>query len=305
MNFQAVGYYIIQPFFWVVSLLPFWLLHRLSDAMYLLVRLAGYRKTIIEKNLTHSFPNLNTKEIVSIRNRYYHHFCDLFVETLKLQSISENEIKRRMVFENTELVESYAKQNKDVIAVLAHYGNWEWIPAINLHVTPLGVEVYHPLKNKYMDRFMLKLRSKFGTSNFTMKSTMREILMLKRKNQRFIIGLISDQSPARVKIQYRTVFLNQNTPIHLGAEKIAKATGDPVVFLRVEKTGRSRYKATIIPVTDTPKATADYEITEQHVRMLEKQIVEKPEYWLWSHKRWKYSPNRLAIDAASLQVAHE
>lgn len=210
-----------------------------------------------------------------------------------------------MVFENLDLIEQYAAQQKDVIVVLAHYCNWEWIPSINLHVTPLGTEVYHPLKNKQMDKFMLNLRSRFGTLNITMKSTLREILTLKRKKQRFILGLISDQSPARVKIQYRTVFLNQNTPVHLGAEKMAKATGDPVVFLKVEKTGRSRYKATVVPITDNPKATSDFEITEHHIRLLEAQIIEKPEYWLWSHKRWKYSPNRLSIDAASLSVTNE
>ena len=153
-----------------------------------------------------------------------------------------------------------------------------------------------------MDRYMKELRSKFGSISFTMKATMREVIGLKRKQLRFVLGLISDQSPARNKIQYRTVFLNQNTPIHLGAEKIAKATNDPVVYLHVEKLARSRYKATVVPVSDQPKDSADFEITEKHVRMLEQQIIEKPEYWLWSHKRWKYSPNRLAIDVESLNT---
>lgn len=299
---QACLFYIARPFMWVLSVLPFWVLHWLSDVMYVLVRLVRYRKKIVETNLRFAFPAYSPEKLKAVRNGFYRHFCDLFFETMKLQSIGQKSIRKRMSFENLELIEKYAGQNKDVIVVLAHYGNWEWVPSINLHVTPIGAEVYHPLKNKYMDRFMLGLRSRFGTLNFTMKATTRQVLMLKKKQQRFVLGLISDQSPARVKIQYRTVFLNQNTPVILGAEKMAKMTNDPVVFLRVEKVKRSYYKATVVPVSEFPKETADFEITEKHMRLLEQQINETPEYWLWSHKRWKYSPNRTAIDAESLKV---
>jgi KDO2-lipid IV(A) lauroyltransferase len=297
---QALTFYLTRPFMYLLSLLPFWVLYGLSDLMYLVVRLVGYRRQIIDTNLRFSFPEKTKDELDTIRDKFYRHFCDLFVETMKVQSLSVKEIKKRMVFRNTEYCETIFAQNRDVIAVLAHYGNWEWVTSINLHVTARGVEVYHPLKNKYMDGFMLKLRTHFDTLNFTMKASMREIVKLKRMQQRYILGLISDQSPARNKIQYRSVFLNQNTPVHLGAEKMAKATNDAVVFLKMEKVKRGYYVIDIIPITENPKDAPDYEITETHLRMLEQQIIQRPELWLWSHKRWKYSPNRTAIDAESL-----
>jgi KDO2-lipid IV(A) lauroyltransferase len=296
---QSIGYYIARPFMWFVSVLPFWVLHLLSDLVFVLVRIAKYRQEVIDTNLRYSFPQKSETERIGIRNRYYRHFCDLFFETMKIQTISKRAISKRMVFTNLEMIEQYASQNRDAIVVMAHYCNWEWIPSINLHITPLATAVYHPLKNKNMDGFMLRLRSRFGNLNFTKEATLREIVMLKRKNQRFILGLISDQSPARVNIQYRSVFLNQNTPVHLGAEKIAKTTGDPVVYLHVEKVKRSYYQATFVPISDSPKVNSEYEITEAHLRLLEAQIEAKPEYWLWSHKRWKYSPDRTAIDTVS------
>jgi Kdo2-lipid IVA lauroyltransferase/acyltransferase len=302
MTIQALLYFLARPFMWLVSVLPFFVLHRLSDILYLLVRLVGYRKKVIDANLYYAFPEKGNKERARIRNAYYRHFCDLFFETMKLQSISVGAMKRRMAFDNLELIENYALQKRDVIVVMAHYCNWEWVPSVNLHITPVATAVYHPLKNKYMDGFMYRIRTRFGTLNFPKKATLREVVKLKRKQQRYILGLISDQSPARIHIQHRTVFLNQNTAVHLGAEKIAKTTGDPVVYLKVEKVKRSCYKGTFVPLFDNPKDTGDFEITEAHIGMLESQIMAKPEFWLWSHKRWKYSPNRTAIDAESLKV---
>jgi KDO2-lipid IV(A) lauroyltransferase len=299
---QALGFYLALPFMYLLSLLPFWVLFRLSDLMYLLVRLVKYRKQVIETNLKYAFPNKSQSEVKAIRNKFYRHFCDLFFETMKLQTISIKEMKRRMVFSNVEYLEEMFRQKRDVIAVCGHYGNWEWIPSINVNISAQGVEVYHPLKNKKMDAFMLKLRSRFHTLNFTMNATLREVIKLKRSNTPYVIGLISDQSPARVKIQYRTVFLNQNTAVHLGAEKIAQATNDVVVYFKMNKVKRGCYRVDVVPVTETPKSLAEFEITEKHVRILEQQIIERPELWLWSHRRWKYSPDRTAIDEQSLMV---
>jgi Kdo2-lipid IVA lauroyltransferase/acyltransferase len=299
---KAILFYIALPFIYLVSLLPFWVLYRISDVLYCLMLIVRYRNKVIIDNLRYSFPELSDNERRKIQNQFYRHFCDLIFETVKIFTISHKEIKKRVVLENFELLEKYNNEGRDGIAVVAHYCNWEWLTSFNLHLKAQGCEVYHPLKNPYMDRFMLKLRTRFGNFNFTMNATMREIIKLKRSNQRYVLGLIADQSPARVKIQYRTVFLNQNTAVHVGPEKMAIAFDDPVVFFKMSKLRRGYYKVSIIPVCEHPKQTKPNEITEAHIHILEQIIREQPQYWLWSHKRWKYSPNRTNIDLKSLTV---
>ena len=299
---RAILFYVTIPWVYLVSWMPFWLLYRLSDFLYLVIRLVKYRNRVIMENLRHSFPELSEGERLKIRNRFYRHFCDLIFETLKVVTISHKEIKKRVVLHNLELMDKYHQEGRDVIAVVAHYCNWEWLTSFNLHLKAQGCEVYHPLKNPYMDRFMLQLRSRFLNRNFTMDATLREVLKMKKANQRYALGLIADQSPAKVKIQYRTVFLNQNTAIHMGPEKMAVALNDAVVYFKMEKIKRGYYHVTIVPICEHPKQTAPHEITEAHVRILEQIIRKQPEYWLWSHKRWKYSPNRNAIDPQSLTV---
>ncbi|WP_245934900.1 lysophospholipid acyltransferase family protein [Breznakibacter xylanolyticus] len=299
---RAILYYITIPWVYLVSWLPLWLLYRFSDALYVLMRIVKYRNKVILENLRYAFPEKTEKERTIIRNRFYRHFCDLIFETIKVVSISHSEIKRRVTLENLEILEQYYTQGRDVIAVVAHYGNWEWLTSFNLHLQAQGCEVYHPLKNPYMDRFMLRLRSRFKNFNFTMDSTLREVLKMKKANHRYVLGLIADQSPAKVKIQYRTVFLNQNTAVHVGPEKMATALNDAVVYFKMDKTQRGHYNVTILPVCESPKQTQPHEITESHVRILEQIIRQRPELWLWSHKRWKYSPYRTAIDPSSLAV---
>ncbi|MCW3804206.1 lysophospholipid acyltransferase family protein [Plebeiibacterium marinum] len=283
------GVYIGLFFIKLIGYLPFWAIYLLSDLFYYIIKGIGYRKKLVYKNLRNSFPEKSEQEIKSIANKFYRHLSDIFLETFKLQSMSERQIRERVKITNTELINRYYDEGKDVIAVLGHYGNWEWIPSINLFVKCQGCEVYHPLKSKPYDQFMLKLRSKWGTLNFTMKLAFKSMLQLKRDRVRFIIGMISDQSPSRSKIQYQTQFLNQLTPVHLGTEKMAMKTNDPVVFVRFDKVKRGYYHMIIEPLVENPKDCKEFEITEIHTKHLEKIIIEKPEYWLWSHNRWKHA----------------
>ncbi|MCU4163513.1 lysophospholipid acyltransferase family protein [Carboxylicivirga caseinilyticus] len=278
---------------WLGCLLPLRVLYVFSDFYYLLIRLIGYRRSVIDENLKFSFPEKSAKEIKHIRNRFYRHFCDTFMETTKLQTISDIEMKQRVKFNNIELLDKAYDEGKDVIAVLAHYNNWEWIPSVNLHCKALGCDVYRPLKNKPFNAYMLKLRERWGNRNFTMKATLKEVIKLKQKNERFVLGLIADQSPGEPEIQYWTRFLNQNTAVLTGPEKIAKITKSPVVFFDMRKVKRGYYEVDIIPLVENPEETQPYEITEKYIRYLEKVIIDKPEYWLWSHRRWKYSEERI------------
>lgn len=279
-------------FLWLFSLQPLFVLYLYSDLFYHIIRLIGYRRSVINDNLRYAFPDKSKEELRDIRLRFYKGFCDSLIETIKLQNISEKAMKKRVSVKNVEYLNKLADEDKDVIGVMGHYSCWEWVPSINLHTKHLACATYRPLKNKVFDNYMLKLRSRWGNHNFTMRDTMREIVKLKRSNTRFLIGLIADQSPDRNKIQYWTQFLNQNTAVLLGPEKMAKSLKSPVVFLKMTRIKRGYYEIEVVPLVEKSEATQEYEITETHLKCLEEIIIAKPEDWLWSHKRWKYSEER-------------
>ncbi len=285
---QAVGFYLVYPLLWVLSWLPMFVLYRLSDFLFLIILIVGYRKKIINDNLSRAFPDKSPKDLRKIRLRFYRHFCDLIVETIVIENIPLEEMKFRLRAVNPEIIEEYLNEGKDIIAVLGHYGNWEWVPSINLSFQVAGISVYRPLKNPYFDRYMLRLRNRFGTINVEKKLTAREVIQHKRKNVRFVLGLICDQSPGKNELDYWTSFLGQNTPIILGPEKMARLTDAVVLFWDMEKIKRGQYQLSFIPFPGDVKTAEEFEITEWHVRMLERQIRKKPEYWLWSHRRWKH-----------------
>jgi KDO2-lipid IV(A) lauroyltransferase len=289
---NTISYYIWYPFIWLISWLPFRVLYALSDFLYWPVSLTGYRKKIILGNLEKAFPDKDECWRKDILHKFYRHFCDLFVETLKLQHMSKKTIKKRITFSNIEAIEDAYDKNLDVVAVMAHYGNWEYMPSINLHFKAQGFSVYRPLKSQGFDKYMLELRSRFGTQNVTMKNTLRKVVELRRSKTRFVLGLIADQSPARLEIQYWTKFLTQTTPILMGPEKIAKLTNGKVVFLKLSKPKRGHYHVDVIEYPGLVSEAEEHEITEWHVRQLENCIRERPELWLWSHKRWKYQDMR-------------
>jgi Kdo2-lipid IVA lauroyltransferase/acyltransferase len=285
---QGISFYMGYPFLWAMGLLPLSLLYRISDIFFLIVAAVGYRKKVINNNLKRAFPEKSNSEIKKIRLQFYRHFSDLFVETLVLQHISVQKIKKRVTIVNPEIMYECINQGRDSIAVLGHYGNWEWIPVASLTFDVVGASVYRPLKNKWFDRFMLNLRSRYKSINIPLNATAREIVKYKRANKRFVLGLISDQSPGKYELHYWTTFLNENTPVILGPEKMARLADAKVFYWQMKKIKRGRYQITFIPFPGEAKTAPEYEITEWQVRLLEEQIREKPEYWLWSHKRWKY-----------------
>ncbi len=281
-------YYLWHPLLWLISYIPFWVLYRISDLLYLLIRLIGYRRKVILSNLEKAFPEKSLHWRKKILRKFYRHLCDTFIEIIKLQHMSEKEIKRRITFSNTHIIDEASDRGEDVVAILAHYGNWEYCPSINLHFKPLSCSVYRPLKNKEFDKYMLNLRSRFGSDNVTMKNTLRHVLQFKKSNTRFVLGLISDQSPARKEIQYWTTFLNQPTPIITGPEKMARIMKGPVVYIKLSKLRRGYYHVDVVPYPGDVNTSGEHDLTEWHVRLLEESIRNRPELWLWSHKRWKY-----------------
>lgn len=284
-------YHIVYAILYLHALLPLRVLYILADILYVpLYYVIRYRLKVVRNNLKNSFPDKSKKELREIEKEFYHHFCDYFVETIKLLHISESEIRDRISFSNMDIVKDVMKDNKSCIMFLGHYGNWEWIPSITLEFTDgtlLG-QIYRPLKNKAFDELFLKIRSRFGSVSIAKNNTLRSILEFKKENKKVLIGFMSDQTPSLANIHYWTNFLNQDTPVYTGVERIAKKTGFSVTYLDVIKTGRGRYTCDVKLITADPKNEPEFAITEKYIREMEKTILRHPSYWLWTHKRWKH-----------------
>jgi len=280
-------------FLYLVSLLPFWILYGISNFIYVvLYYLIRYRRDVVRTNLKNSFPAMPEAERSAIEKKYYKYLGDLLVETVKMVTISGDSLRKRMKPTNPELVDHYFKKNKSIIAAAGHYCNWEMAAlAFGMLTEEKRIIVYKPLKSEVFDDFFNKVRSRFGAMLVAMKQTLRTMVALK-KELTFSV-LVSDQTPNRHEINFFTTFLNQPTAVFLGIEKLAKLIDAAVLFYRIDRVKRGYYTYTLVPLIDEPKLTADHEITEAHVRYLEQLINENPQYWLWSHRRWKYMPEDL------------
>lgn len=288
-SMKRVTYYVLLPFIYMISLCPFWLLYGLSDLLFLILYyLIGYRKKIVHLNLKNSFPNKTENEIIQIQKKFYRYLCDLSLETFKTLTISKKKALKHcyMTQESLKLLNDYFNQNKSVIIVLGHLGNWEWGGnAFSLQCKhPLYV-IYHPLTNPLFNNLIIQMRTRFGTRLIAMKDTFRQ--MTKIKNERSAIAFIADQAPSPENAHWMK-FLNQDTPVFKGTELMAARFNYPVIFINVEKVDRGYYavKATVT-IEEPGKMPAGF-ITEWHTRALEKEIVSSPQTWLWSHRRWKH-----------------
>lgn len=289
---MKITYYIAYALWYLLSLLPLWLLYFVSDLLFFpTYYLARYRRKIVRRNLTGSFPEKDLKEIVRIEKRFYHFFCDYIVETIKLFSMSEEQMKRRMVFKGVNhIVSAMEKEDKNFCFVyLGHYCNWEWIASLP-YWCPDDVkcgQIYHPLYNKAFDRLFLRLRNQFGGECIAMKETLRRIIEMKRAKQKCIIGFISDQAPKWNSIHHWCDFLHRETPVFIGTERIGKQVDALIYYADVKRTRRGYYLCEFKPLTHRPKEVPDYELTDRFTHLLEEMIKERPDFWLWSHKRWK------------------
>jgi KDO2-lipid IV(A) lauroyltransferase len=253
----------------------------------LFLRLIAYRKKVILANLKNSFPGHSDAQLLKIKTLIYNHLGQLIAEGIKAISINDKEIEKRVEIVNPELVQTYLDQEKDVIMVLGHYGNWEWaLLATSKHFEQELVGIYKPLSSIFWDQKLKKIRAKFGATLISMKDSYR--YLIKHNNRPKIIGIIADQTPSKDELNYWTNFLNQDTAVFLGTEKIAKKLNCPVIYTHIEAQERGKYKISYQLITDNPLNHMEGEITNLHTRLLEDKIKEKPQYWLWSHRRWKH-----------------
>jgi KDO2-lipid IV(A) lauroyltransferase len=244
---------------------------------------------VIDTNLKNSFPEKTDKERAKIRRDFYHHLCDVFLETFKLLHISNKSIIKRCKFTNPDFADKFFDQGIGVVNVMGHKGNWEWVSALPIWNDKFTfLPIYKPLHNKVMDKMYYDIRSHFGCKPVSKKEFLRVMLRNKVNKNPTLTGFIGDQTPTKKNIHYWTNFLNQDTPIFIGIERVAKKMGQPVFFTKMIKLKRGYYEVEMILITENPKETDEFEITEKHTRMLEQCIIEEPHTWLWSHKRWKH-----------------
>ncbi len=255
---------------------------------FLLYRVAGYRKKVICDNLKNSFPEKTAKERKAIRKKYYRNIADIFLETLFILQIKKEEVSRYVSVENRELLDRYIRQGRDIALLSGHYGNWEMIALLVPQFDIKSLAIYKPVQNKHFEKLMKDIREKFGTEAVPMKQIFKYLVRYRREKIPTITLYITDQTPNIADIEYTTTFLNQKTPVFLGPEKIAKKWDHAVVYAHLQKLGFARYSIRFELVTDKAKKEPPFAITGKHTRMLEQDIRNKPEYWLWSHRRWKY-----------------
>ena len=278
-------YLIIIP----ISLLPFPLLYGVSNFLYFMIFVIfGYRKKVVVDNIRRSFPEKTEKEQKDICKKFYRHFCDLVVESLKTFTISNKQVLKHVTCKNPEAINKYFEQKRSVIIAGGHYNNWEiFAVAIDAIIKHDTIGIYTPLSNKYFDEKMRKTRSKYGL----LMISSRKVKYYFDEHIKDITATIFaiDQSPSNPKSCYWTTFLNQETGVLFGTEKFAKDYNYPIVYCRINKEKRGYYSFEFFDVTDKPLETAYGEITEKVTQMLEKDIKENPQYWLWTHKRWKHT----------------
>ena len=287
---QLLAFVLIYPILWLISILPFTIFYKLSDFIcFLIYRIFKYRKKTVRANLALALPHLSEVERKVIEKKFYSHMCDLFLEMIKTITISDAEIRKRFTFTNIEIIEEYEQKNKSVILMCAHYASWEWLVVISKYINFRSFGIYKKVNNKYFDNLANKMRQRL---NAELVETKKSIALMEENEKNGIkafYGFASDQSPQLDRAKYWDDFMGINVPVYTGAEMLAKKLDFNILFVKVEKVKRGYYQATLCPLVENPRSIPDYEISSLFLKEVEKQILEKPEFYFWTHKRWKHA----------------
>lgn len=290
--FRRIGYKLGDGGMWLLSHLPLGVLYPFGFAMYgLLYYVVRYRRKVVMKNLTESFPEKTREQLRETAKDFYLNFADYMVETIRLGGMSEREIRSRITYEDLEIVERYLEEKRPVVAYFSHCFNWEWVTSLGVVADVEGSErsqVYRPLKSKWMDAYMLRIRERFGARCYAKATVFRELLRRRKEGVTTFTGFMSDQKPSHNDPGYITMLLNHPTAMITGTATVAQKLGAAVVYFDMTKLHRGRYHVRIVPIADDASAMAPDEITERYTRLLESNIRRQPSIWLWTHKRWKH-----------------
>lgn len=286
---KLVTYLIIYPLILIISYLPFKLLYFLSDiTYYLLYYVIRYRRKIVRFNLEISKVAKSKNDLVRIEKEFYRHITDVFFEMFKFYGISSEEIKKRFYLENAEIIDDLAKKKKNVMFMATHYGGFEWFLSIGHHVPHHPFAIYTPLTNKHLDSLVRKIRLKHGSKLISRYETSNYINKQIKEQKLFLYGMAADQSAQIRSITYWRHFLGVKVPVFTGSERIAKEHDIPVVFGKMVKIKRGYYKVVIEMISEFPRTYKDFDITDIYIDKVEKQIRENPEYYFWTHNRFKH-----------------
>lgn len=288
---DKLSYGILYSWVKIHAILPMRILYILSDIFYVFIyKTARYRVKIVRQNIKNSFPDKTETERRKIEKEFYHHFSDYVVETIKLAHISEKELQTRANLRNPEVIDKLVEEGHTcVIGLMGHYGNWEWFSGSTSRFQSTRVyQIYRPLTNKAFDALFINLRTGFGSIGIKKNNTFKDIVRLKQEKKHAVIIFLADQTPSKANLHYWTKFLNQESAILTGPERIAKKLNAPVIFFDTQKVKRGYYTVDTKIITKSPKDTPEFWITEQYTRLMETCILRNPAYWLWTHKRWKH-----------------
>ncbi len=293
---------LLHALLWLPARLPLRVLYLFADVFFvLLYHVVRYRRGVVDGNLVQCFPEKDLQERRRIARSFYRNFADYIVETVKLLHIGDDEIRRRMVFDNLGLLHAHIAAGRSVAVYFGHAGNWEWAPSVTLHMQAAGDEaarfaqVYRPLSNGAVDALMLRLRSRFGSVSLPKATVFRSLAMWRAKDIVSVTGFMSDQKPSHGDPTVPLLFLGRPTAFISGTETLARRLGMAAIYWDMEKTSRGHYRITCRPLADNVAETAPGEITRSYAAMLEKTITRNPAIWLWTHKRWKHP-----VDPSSL-----
>lgn len=290
---QLLLYILFYPILLLISYLPFRLLYILSDFLFLIMyNVIGYRKKVVRHNLELALPHLTDQERKKIERRSYRHLCDMFLETMKTMSITQKQIDKRFIFKNIEVYNDLEKKGKSIALMCAHYASYEWVVSLNRKIDFKGYAIYKKINNKYFDKLIRDIRSKFDAYLIHSRESISIIEENSLKNELCLYGFASDQSPLIKPVTYWSKFLNIEVPIHTGAEFLAKKFDMNVMFLKVEKVKRGHYEAYFEVLSDDVQSIPDYQITDVFMQKVEEQIYEAPEFYMWTHKRFKHMGKR-------------
>lgn len=286
---QLLIYRLVYPIILGISMLPWRVFYFFSTCIYLFVyHILRYRRKTVTENLKLAFPEKSDKEIKSIRKLFYKHMCDMFLEMTKSLTISREELIKRYKVVNLEEFHEYERKNKNIITLMGHYGSFEWSNAVDLVSINPCVGIYKPIENKYFDRLAHRIRGRFNSRLIASNKVARQIIKDKQDGTICSYGMISDQSPKIGNAKYWTDFMGTKVPIFLGGEFLAQRLDLIVLYLHVEKVKRGYYEVRFIPITENSNTEDKYFVIKKYIQLLESQIREKPQYYLWTHKRWKH-----------------
>ena len=286
---QILLYILVYPFIYLFASIPFKILYLVSNVFrFLIYNLLGYRKQIVRQNIKLAYKDISKKKLKQIEKKFYTHFCDITLEAFKSLKMSENEMKKRFVFKNIEVLKQFEEKKQSVIVIIGHYSSWEWMLSLGYHLSLKGYGIYTPLMNKYFNKLVQKIRKKHNCYLISRYSAIETMKKKDADGELAFYGFASDQSPKPKPKSYWREFLGVKVPVFMGAELIARELNFAIVYTRVNRIKRGYYEAEFELLTDNPKKTKKYEITNIFTKWLEKDIYKDPTQYLWTHNRFKH-----------------